>query len=318
MQMQQVLKKYGSLFRFILSAVLVGYLFITVDFTPLAASLPLFQWRFYVIGLLFMGLYVMLQAFILTRLLNARGVPVTWHRVVRFNLISSFFGVFLPGGSGSDVVMAVSLCRQAHDKAEVTGSIIFARVAGLAAMVLLAYGVSEFAGSAVPGMNTVMFWVLVVLAVVILLNAAGLTDQIEKNIIGRFPRGRIVDFISRFIHSFKVMGRSGRLMMEVMPAFLVMGVGRAVMDYFMAKSLGVVIPFSNFIIFSTVVSLVTVLPISIAGLGVREVTFAGLFALVGVPQALAVSISLLSFSLSLWVCLAGGIAYATGGWKHDS
>jgi uncharacterized membrane protein YbhN (UPF0104 family) len=65
-----------------------------------------------------------------------------------------------------------------------------------------------------------------------------------------------------------------------------------------------------------VVSLVTLLPISIAGLGVREVTYAGLFSLVGVPQALAVSISLLSFSLSLVVCLIGGVLYATGGWRH--
>lgn len=316
--MLHVLKKYSPLIRFLFSAGLVCYLVMTVDFAPLEETLPLFQWRFYATGLLVMCLYVMLQAFILVRLLNARGVPVIWSQMIRLNVMSSFFGVFLPGGSGSDVVMAVSLCRNEHDKAEVASSIIFARVAGLAAMVLLAYVVSEWAGSAVPGVNALLFSVLVVLALIVLLNAVGLTDVVEKKVLTVFPGSRVIQFIARFIHSMTSMGRSGRLMLVVMPAFLVMGVGRAAMDYFMAKSLGVVIPFSNFILFSTVVSLVTILPISIAGLGVREVTFVGLFALVGVPQSMAVSISLLSFSLSLWVCLVGGITYAGAGWNHTA
>jgi uncharacterized protein (TIRG00374 family) len=185
-------------------------------------------------------------------------------------------------------------------------------------MVVLAYGVCVTIGTAVPGITSILFSVLVVILLVFILNAAGLTDYVEKKTLTLFPGGRVIDFISRFIHAIKSMGRSGRLMMVIMPAFLVMSVGRASMDFFMARSLGVVIPFSNFIIFSTVVSLVTILPISIAGLGVREVTFAGLFALVGVPQSLAISISLLSFSLSLWVCVVGGITYASGGWKHAS
>jgi len=311
------LKKIGPFIRLLISAGLIMYLARTVDFQPLVDVFPAFRWTFYVAGMALMAAYVLLQAFILDRLLKNRGIVTSWGRMVRYNFIGSFFGVFLPGGAGADIVMAYSLCRNAHDKASVISSILFARVAGLTAMILLAFVVSMTLGSPVPGVTAVTAAVLAVIAVLIIGNERGLFRSFQQILITRHAQNRVLGFVDRSINAMSGLTGSYRMLLVVAPAMLAMGLGRALMDYFMARSLGVVLPFHYFIIFSTVVSLVTVLPITIAGLGLREVTFAGLFAMAGVSQALAVSISLLSFSLSLWVCLAGGIAYAGGGWRHS-
>jgi glycosyltransferase 2 family protein len=311
-------KKISPILRFLVSAGLIVYLVLTVDFRPLAEVFPAFRWTFYLAGLVLMAVYVLLQAFILDRLLKNRGIVTSWVRMVRYNLIGSFFGVFLPGGAGADIVMAFSLCRNASDKASVVSSILFARVAGLTAMVLLAFVVSITLGSPVPGVVMVTVGVLAIVAMLIIGNELGLFRSVQQFVITRHAQHRVIGFVDRSMNAMSGLTGSYRMLSVVAPAMLVMGLGRALMDYFMARSLGVVLPFHYFIIFSTVVSLVTVLPITIAGLGLREVTFTGLFAMAGVSQALAVSISLLSFSLSLWVCLAGGIAYAGGGWRQAS
>ena len=57
------------------------------------------------------------------------------------------------------------------------------------------------------------------------------------------------------------------------------------------------------------VLLVTTLPISIAGWGVREGAMVGAMALIGVPQEGALVLSLILGLLSLIACLPGGVVW---------
>ena len=85
------------------------------------------------------------------------------------------------------------------------------------------------------------------------------------------------------------------------------------MDYLSSQALGLSIPPAYFFIFAPVVTIVSVAPLTIAGLGVREGTYIGLFNTVGVLPADAMAISLVSFSFTLWLCMAGAILYMVSG-----
>ncbi|MBM3255830.1 MAG: hypothetical protein FJZ08_05970 [Candidatus Omnitrophica bacterium] len=80
-------------------------------------------------------------------------------------------------------------------------------------------------------------------------------------------------------------------------------------SYITALSLGVNINPIYFFIFIPVVGAITLLPISIGGLGVRENITVLFFASVGVSHNLALAISLLNSFFILIFGLIGGLAY---------
>jgi glycosyltransferase 2 family protein len=53
-------------------------------------------------------------------------------------------------------------------------------------------------------------------------------------------------------------------------------------------------------------------PVSISGIGVREVALVELFGQAGVPAAGALTVSLLIFAISMVLSLAGGLVYLSG------
>lgn len=313
--MSPPLKRWWPLIRLLVSAGLVAYLVTAVDFQPLREVLPRFRAGYYLAGIGVMALYVVLQAWILSRLLGLRGIPATTGTMIRFNCISSFFGVFLPGGAGADLVMAFRLCRDASDKAGVLAAILYARVAGLLAMTALTLVAAIATTLPFPGAAVVTGVVLAAAVVLLAAHRAIGSRAVLVFFPGRWRDSRPALFLVRMLDALKLFtGFSGKTLAPVI-GLLLMGLARGAMDYLMARAVGVVLPFPYFIAFSTLVSLITLLPVSIAGIGVREMTFAGLFTATGVAGSLGIAVSLLSFSLSLWVAVAGGILYAIKGWK---
>jgi uncharacterized membrane protein YbhN (UPF0104 family) len=63
------------------------------------------------------------------------------------------------------------------------------------------------------------------------------------------------------------------------------------------------------------VALLSILPVSISGLGIMEGTLACFLALKGVPEEQAVALGLGLFSVQAVVSLAGGPVYITGSYK---
>jgi uncharacterized membrane protein YbhN (UPF0104 family) len=83
--------------------------------------------------------------------------------------------------------------------------------------------------------------------------------------------------------------------------------------YLLSSAIGLTVPMIYFFIFVPIINAISAIPISIAGLGVREVGFAALFNMffvnLGVTSNQAVSLSLLIFIVMIMVNLIGGIEY---------
>jgi uncharacterized protein (TIRG00374 family) len=80
-----------------------------------------------------------------------------------------------------------------------------------------------------------------------------------------------------------------------------------------AAAFGVHVPFLLFVVIVPVIILITLLPISIAGLGVREVGFVYLFGLAGISAEIALALSLLIRLLDLLMALPGAWFYIRHG-----
>jgi hypothetical protein len=81
------------------------------------------------------------------------------------------------------------------------------------------------------------------------------------------------------------------------------------MIYFTARGIGVRLPFTALFVFVPVIITVTMIPVSISGLGVRESAFVVLFGLAGVPAGAAASISFLWYLSATVGSLTGLVEY---------
>jgi uncharacterized protein (TIRG00374 family) len=88
-------------------------------------------------------------------LLRAQGIRLSWTRITQLTYIGNFFNIALPGAVSGDFVKAFYIGKELDGhRARAFGSILFDRVAGLSALVVvsaaaLLAGYSEFAHSAI-------------------------------------------------------------------------------------------------------------------------------------------------------------------------
>jgi predicted signal transduction protein with EAL and GGDEF domain len=82
-----------------------------------------------------------------------------------------------------------------------------------------------------------------------------------------------------------------------------------VVIFLVGRAVGIELGIGYYFIYIPLITALAVLPISVLGIGIREGAFVFFFAQAGVPQAQALSLSLLLFSQSLLMALIGGVWY---------
>ncbi len=78
---------------------------------------------------------------------------------------------------------------------------------------------------------------------------------------------------------------------------------------FLGLSLGLQAQLLDYFVFIPIITVITFLPISIAGVGVRELAFVFFFTRVGVPEYACISLSLLYFAMGIVGTLPGAVVY---------
>ena len=95
---------------------------------------------------------------------------------------------------------------------------------------------------------------------------------------------------------------------------LVFNISLITMNYLIGLSLGDRVSIWYYFLFVPITSIVTILPVSFAGLGVREGAYVFLFTQAGMPRETALSLSLLVYVISIFTPgLIGGVIYVLKG-----
>jgi uncharacterized membrane protein YbhN (UPF0104 family) len=295
------------------SAALLALLAWRVDFAPLSARLEAFRWEWYLAGLGTMAPYLAVQATLLRRLLRAQGLAVGFGATVRTLLVSAFLGFFLPGGVGSDAVLCLTLCRSTERKETVLSAVAFARVATLLGTLGLALAASFSPACPIPGLRRMSLTLLAALAGGYAAFVLLWRRRTREGLRAPTRLGRLWQMGLRAVDILAAYGRNPRLLLGVAPLVLLVGLMRVGFDYLAARAIGLQIPAVDFFVFAAAIGLVLTIPLTVAGLGVREGSYVYLFSLVGVAGADALTLALVSFSFTVAVALAGAGVYAACG-----
>jgi uncharacterized membrane protein YbhN (UPF0104 family) len=234
-------------------------------------------------------------------------------RLLRLYLVGQFFSLFLPTSVGGDAVRAVAVSRGARRPAWAVSSVVFERFLGLVTLLaMLAIG-----GSAAPGVFRA---------------SAGRADLGMELGGGRIAIA-VVLFLAISIAGVRTMRRSPRVRRAAGEAAALwtglaarpaafgaalaasLGVQGAYVAAWMTLGAGLRLPvgWGEMLVFVPFVSLAAMVPVTVAGIGVREGAWALLLAPYGVAAADAVAFSLLYFLAFCLVGAAGGVVFALQG-----
>jgi len=251
-------------------------------------------------------------------LLVVQGIHLAWRRVLSLVFIGLFFNFFIPGATGGDAVKIYYLLKETPgQRTAALLSVVVDRLLGLFALVLLAATLIALKWSWLTSNPETAQWVWVVLAVLggsVLFLAASFvlsSRHLVHRLPARFP-GR--DKLAEIALAYSLYGRhwrasAGAFLISV-PAHL----GYYGTFYCAARAFGggaVELPsISEFFAVMPIIGTITSLPISLGGIGWREMLFETFLRdLCGVSGGLAVAISSTGYLLTLAWGLLGGALY---------
>jgi glycosyltransferase 2 family protein len=244
-------------------------------------------------------------------LLRARGRrdPGLWWLFETYS-IALLLGQILPTAVGGDAVRAIDLARRTGARAEAVSSVVVDRVVGLAALGVLAAAGALAGGSGIDG-GTAIALGLGVVAVTGLAAAALFSLRLQPMLRRCAPlaaRLRVEAPLRALYHALHAYrGHPGALALV-----FVLGVGaqglRAISIAFLARGMDIDIGLATLLVLCPVLFLVTVVPISLNGIGLREATFVVVLGGAGMAREDAFALGLAFFAVGVLTGALGGLA----------
>ncbi|MEO1442711.1 MAG: lysylphosphatidylglycerol synthase transmembrane domain-containing protein, partial [Chloroflexota bacterium] len=236
----------------------------------------------------------------------APGTPVSATFI--YNLIGQFYSQFLPGNITGDVVKGYYMARTQANKAAMLSSAVIDRIIGLVVNSTIGFVTLGFSPLLLDlfGLPVWLVWgavALVIVGVVAGMLFVGWLGRFED----RFPAPvrRLYRIAADYAEHPRIVATASAISVCYFLAW-------ALSVYLLALTARIeVVDYATAVLLLSAVNLVTVLPISINGLGVREGTVVFLLGQFGVQSERALVLSLLIFAMGLLVGVVGGLFVAT-------
>lgn len=299
--------------RIIISVCLLVFLFSKIDLHSIKTTFKNFNPVIYIFAVIILLVHQVLWAYAWKITLEEKNAKFKFSAIYRAVLTSYFFGTFLPSSLGPDIILTFNIGRSLSEKQHAPSSLLFIRIVNSAGILL----VSGIALMLLPQTLVIrhiliLTWLLFLAVwIVYWIALHPFVRKIFEKILSKYPR--YFHIIYKIFHSFSTFGMDKKALIRIWTASLGMAFLKVLIDYTIAYSLGIRIPYIWFLALIPSVSFISLLPVSIAGLGVREGAYVGLFAMLGVSSAYSISISLTVFTLNILLCVIGGILYLVHG-----
>jgi glycosyltransferase 2 family protein len=282
--------------RILVSVSLVGWLAWRTDWEQIRQAGANLQIGYWLAALaLYLGIQV-ISGFRWQLLAKPLGFEASIWQFTRFYFIGMFFNLFLPTSVGGDVVRAWYLGDGSAASAFL--SVLVDRLSGLVVLLALACAALALCPIALPG------WIT---ASVLCAAGVGLACIILAPVLlrrtSRFSKAR------RLAERSLIYADRPRLMIATTILSLFIQAGNVALVWLVGQSLRLPVPASYFWIMVPMVTLLTMLPVSLNGMGVREGGTILFLTPLGIAHGPALSLAILWFAVFTVASLVGGVLY---------
>jgi glycosyltransferase 2 family protein len=234
------------------------------------------------------------------------GAPIETRQAMRFNLIGTFFNQTLPSSIGGDAVRLWLVARGGAGWRAATYSIFVDRAIGLIALAILIVATLPWSYRLITDPNG--------RSALLLVDFAALAGGIGFLVLGLLPWPWLKRWWgTHHLHACSVIANrvifSRQHGPKVAVLSLLVHVLAVVIAWCVVQSIAAPVVFGQIFQLVPPVMLITMLPISIAGWGVREATMGLAFGYAGLMTSEGVNVSLLYGAVSFMVGAFGGLVW---------
>ncbi len=296
-------RRWTGWLRIAAGLALIAFLVVRFDWRPMGAAIRGLRWEHWFAALaIYLGSQVA-SSWRWAVLARPLGFHLPQRRFLRLYFEGMFFSLCLPSSIGGDVFKAYRLATGAAGRVLAGCTVLADRATGLIGLVVIGL-------TALIGRTFGMSLLATVAAGVLLLTAALVAVSIALRIMNWLtarlaPESRLGSFAAQLMpyHSRPEVFRRA-----IGWGLLVQGLNVAVVIE-IGNAMGLSIPLGAYCVAVPAVALLTILPVSISGVGVREGGLAWMLGSYGLAPALGVTLGLLWFLVTVVSGLIGGIAY---------
>jgi uncharacterized protein (TIRG00374 family) len=250
-------------------------------------------------------------------LLREKGINLRLHRLVRIVFTSNFLSVAVPVSFSADALRLMLVRGERQSLTHATGALVADRMLGTLAIIVLSLIGVVWAGPALLGGQTLV--AILGIAASLLTIIGGLVSPLPVFWVPRLQRrlagrgrlaARIMAIAARgvAIHdSLTSFRHHPARLVKVFALNLLAQILRVLQIVLLFRAVGQPVLVSEAAAFVPMINMFTLLPISYFGLGVKESAFLYFFGCAGVPRALCLTISLITYPLILGAMLPGAL-----------
>lgn len=245
-------------------------------------------------------------------LLKVKGISISFRQALSFILVGMFLGLLLPTNLGGDIAKMYDFSRFSSKPIDTASSIFMERWSGTVTL------------SAIALLGLVFYYqnvnaqVQVLVLSVFAASVAGSIVIFSRRLYDKFApipsaRNRILDQVKNkltsLFNSIQDYRRHKTLLVNTLLLSALVNILRIIVNYVNAQAVGMTIHLLYFFLFIPLTILVMMIPVSIAGIGVREGAYLYFFSQVGMAPSEAVLLSWMGFILVVGLSIIGGIVF---------
>jgi uncharacterized protein (TIRG00374 family) len=291
---------------------LLIFLFKKTDINKMISIVKDMDLFYFVIAIIFFVFTYYLGILRWQVLLKGADVKVSFSRVTISYLMGLAINLFSPSTVGGDLARGIDLSIYASkSKPKILATVILDRIFGYVAIILIASFSLIFGYKFVNDKAVIVsFGILALLLLAILLI---LFSKNVLNILLRiFGKIEIIkNALVRFHDAVSLFRLKSRLNSVIYGLFLslVIQFGAVLLIYFLALALKIDIDMVYFFVFVPIINAISMIPITIGGLGLRDSSAVFFFTRAGLSASAAFTLSLMTFLFFVISGIIGGIIY---------
>jgi hypothetical protein len=301
-------------------AVSVGlyiYIFSKIDVAHLWEILKDASLTYFAAAVLVYGLVQASSAYRWYVTLRPLDIKLSFGRVLGYYFLGMFFNFVMPTAIGGDVFRVYYLNKETRRLSASTASVFIDRDIGMAGLVLVAAVVATYAGTSINGVPLSPIFASIML--IFLLANLAIFYRPSYNLLHRllllFRMKRADERVEHLFLSVNSFRGQWAVMVIALVVSIGVQVGCALVNLLAAKaiSLSTANGWVDYLIFIPTIGLVTMVPVSVNGMGWREFAYIVLFQSVGATEPQAAALAFLWLGVTVLTSLPGGVIYVMKG-----
>ena len=276
-----------NIIKLIITIIMFYFLFQYVDFDKLIAILAKSHGGTILVALLFQLASTYLAAYRWKLIMHLLVFNENFSYYVKSYFKGTFFNQVLPSSIGGDAVRIIDLTQKGYDKKDAVYGVFVDRVVGLVGLLVL----NLLATVIFYGAFDNNFSMLIILITVAGISGFAMLFHLEK--IKFLANYKFLNLFHRLAKRLNNLYADRTLLIKHISISVVVHFFSVLTLYALALSIDFHMDFQIFLIAVPPVFLLTIVPISLAGWGIREGAMVGIFMLIGADETKVLAMSIL-------------------------